>query len=280
VASLPRALSLRDLAGRVGMQAPSLYSYFDSKHAIYDAMFLQGNLELLARYEAMPSFDDPVEEFRSNARMFVGFTVEDPARAQLMFMRSIPGFEPSAEAYEVAVRIVELSKQRMAKLGVTKAPDFDLWTSLVSGLSFQQIANWQAAGRASPSDLDRHYLGGGGRRLDPRRCSRRGSGGRQRAMPSSRHGAHGVDRASALEAGCARRPVGLYLGSTADGRRRLGDRRTSPTPAPRRAGRLLAHGAPRGLAQLTDIRSPSQERLAACPCRSSEPGWLLHRHVL
>src|SRR5205085_1504189 len=135
------ALSLRDLARKVGMQAPSLYSYFDSKHAIYDAMFLQGNLELLARYEAMPSGADPVDDFRASARMFVGFTVEDPARAQLMFMRSIPGFEPSAEAYEVAVRIVERSKRRMAKLGVTKPEDFDLWTSLVSGLSFQQIAN-------------------------------------------------------------------------------------------------------------------------------------------
>jgi AcrR family transcriptional regulator len=135
------ALSLRDLAGRVGMRAPSLYSYFDSKHAIYDAMFLQGNLELLARYEAMPAYDDPVEEFRASARMFVGFTVEDPARAQLMFMRSIPGFEPSAAAYEVAVRIVERSKERMTRLGVIKAEDFDLWTGLVSGLSFQQIAN-------------------------------------------------------------------------------------------------------------------------------------------
>src|SRR5258708_873667 len=71
------ALTLRDLAKSVGMQPPSLYSYFDSKHAIYDAMFLQGNLELLARYEAMPSFDDALEEFRANARMFVGFTVED-----------------------------------------------------------------------------------------------------------------------------------------------------------------------------------------------------------
>jgi len=135
------ALSLRDLAGKIGMRAPSLYSYFDSKHAIYDAMFLQGNLELLTRYGAMPEYDDPVDEFRASARMFVGFTVEDPARAQLMFMRSIPGFEPSPEAYEVAVRIVERSKRRMAKLGVTKPADFDLWTGLVSGLSFQQIAN-------------------------------------------------------------------------------------------------------------------------------------------
>ena len=135
------ALSLRDLASKVGMQAPSLYSYFDSKHAIYDAMFLQGNLELLRRYETLPELEDPVDEFRAAARMFVGFTVEDPARAQLMFMRSIPGFEPSPEAYEVAVRIVELGKVRFKSLGVTEPEQFDLWTGLISGLSFQQIAN-------------------------------------------------------------------------------------------------------------------------------------------
>src|SRR5437870_9135304 len=64
------ALSLRDLARKVGMQAPSLYSYFDSKHAIYDAMFLQGNLELLDRYERLPELDDPKEEFRQGARVF------------------------------------------------------------------------------------------------------------------------------------------------------------------------------------------------------------------
>ena len=34
-------LTLRDVALAVGMQAPSLYSYFASKNAIYDAMFGQ-----------------------------------------------------------------------------------------------------------------------------------------------------------------------------------------------------------------------------------------------
>jgi len=67
------ALSLRDLAHKVGMQAPSLYSYFDSKHAIYDAMFLQGNLELLDRYERLPEVDDATEEVRRSARTFVQF---------------------------------------------------------------------------------------------------------------------------------------------------------------------------------------------------------------
>ena len=37
-------LALRDLAERVGMKAPSLYSYFGSKLEIYDAMFHEGYL--------------------------------------------------------------------------------------------------------------------------------------------------------------------------------------------------------------------------------------------
>jgi len=134
------ALTLRDLAKRVGMKPPSLYSYFDSKHAIYDAMFLQGNLELLRRYEAIPEFDNQADALRVIARLFVGFTVEDPARAHLMFMRTIPGFEPSPETYAVAVRIVEFSKKRLAAAGI-KVKYFDLWTGIISGLSFQQIAN-------------------------------------------------------------------------------------------------------------------------------------------
>ena len=34
--------TLRDVAARVGMRAPSIYTHFESKHAIYDAMFGQG----------------------------------------------------------------------------------------------------------------------------------------------------------------------------------------------------------------------------------------------
>ncbi|MGO9457764.1 MAG: TetR/AcrR family transcriptional regulator [Acidimicrobiales bacterium] len=134
------ALRLRDLAKKVGMQPPSLYSYFDSKHAIYDAMFLQGNLELLGRCRTMPESDDHADSLRACARMFVGFTVEDPARAQLMFMRTIPGFEPSPDTYAVAAQIVEFGKERLAAAGI-QPEYFDLWTGILSGLSFQQIAN-------------------------------------------------------------------------------------------------------------------------------------------
>ena len=134
------ALNLRDLAATVGMRPPSLYSYFASKHAIYDALFLQGNLELLDRYGAVPDYDDPVESLMAGARMFVQFGVEDPARAQLLFMRAVPGFEPSKASYDVALRVVELAKARMHRCGI-QVEYFDLWTALVSGLVWQQISN-------------------------------------------------------------------------------------------------------------------------------------------
>ena len=48
------ALAMRDLGARVGMRAQSLYVYFPSKHAIYDAMFAASNLELLGRFSGLP----------------------------------------------------------------------------------------------------------------------------------------------------------------------------------------------------------------------------------
>src|SRR5437868_6449187 len=45
--------TLRDIAARVGMQAPSLYSHFPSKTAIYDAMFGEAWSSYLTAVEEM-----------------------------------------------------------------------------------------------------------------------------------------------------------------------------------------------------------------------------------
>jgi AcrR family transcriptional regulator len=134
------ALSLREVAAKVGMRAPSLYSYFDSKHAIYDAMFAEGNLELLRRIEATTWDPDPRAAFRQGARLFVEFSTEDPARYLLLFQRTIPRFEPTAESYAPAELVVAFSREQFAAAGIS-TQEFDLWTALVAGLSAQQIAN-------------------------------------------------------------------------------------------------------------------------------------------
>jgi AcrR family transcriptional regulator len=134
-------LSLRDVATRVGLRPPSLYWYFASKHAIYDAMFAEGNRQLLDLVEAAEWPDDPRELLRLVGRAFVEFGAEDPARAQLLFMRTIPDFEPSPESYAVAVEVLERTRDRLVAAGIEQPAHFDLWTALVSGLAAQQIAN-------------------------------------------------------------------------------------------------------------------------------------------
>ena len=133
--------SLRDIADRVGMRPPSLYWYFDAKHAIYDAMFEEGNRELQTRLRGLPERDDPRQALRDVARLFVEFSAEEPARYQLLFLRTLPDFEPSAASYAVASEIVTEARERLAGAGLAGPRNFDLWTALVSGLAAQQLAN-------------------------------------------------------------------------------------------------------------------------------------------
>jgi AcrR family transcriptional regulator len=134
-------LSLRELAARVGMRAPSLYSYFDSKDAIYDAMFAQGQREL--HEHLTPAFDLPPDRaaFRAGAQAFFDFCVGDPTRYQLLFQRVLPDFEPSEASYGLAVANLERMAGALASLDVTDGRHLDLWTALLTGLTDQQISN-------------------------------------------------------------------------------------------------------------------------------------------
>ena len=135
--------TLRDLAERVGMRAPSLYSHFASKHAIYDAMFGQAwsDFENVALAELPDLPPAPRAAIRRAARVFFDFAVANPARHQLMNQRTIPGFEPSPASYAPAVRVVELGDQLFRDLGLTDPADSDIWSAMIDGMVNQQLAN-------------------------------------------------------------------------------------------------------------------------------------------
>jgi AcrR family transcriptional regulator len=136
--------SLRDVAEAVGMRAPSLYVYFDSKNAVFDAMFADGYRELLSRVgpAAAEVAGRPAEEvLRRAARLFFDFCVEDPARYQLLFLRTVPGFEPSPESYALARQALDDMGKVMEGIGLGAPEHLDLWTALVTGLASQQVSN-------------------------------------------------------------------------------------------------------------------------------------------
>jgi AcrR family transcriptional regulator len=137
------ALTLRDVAARVGMRAPSLYWHFDSKMALYDAMFGQAwanYLEVQKELGARPSAS-PRMVLKTIAQTFFEFCVRDPVRHQLMNLRSIPRFTPSSEAYAPAVEVLERLRCLLVRLGISDEAGADLFTALLAGLIDQQLAN-------------------------------------------------------------------------------------------------------------------------------------------
>jgi len=135
------ALSLRDLARRAGITTPTVYAYFDSKDAIYDAMFGRAATEF-ADWVTEPLEADGLEEMLVlRARRFVEFCTIDVARYQLLFQRTIPNFEPSAETYAPAVRALEAAREWLVLNNITQPMHLDLWTALLSGLVDQQVSN-------------------------------------------------------------------------------------------------------------------------------------------
>jgi AcrR family transcriptional regulator len=136
-------LTLRDIAARVGMQQPSLYSHFASKNAIYDAMFEQAWRTFLTL--ARDTVDDLPAEPRARliaiAERYFDFSVADLARHQLMDVAVIPGFRPSPQAYAPALEVYGLMQEELSGLGITSGEDADLFTALIGGLVSQQLAN-------------------------------------------------------------------------------------------------------------------------------------------
>jgi len=135
------ALSLRALAHAIDMEPQSLYTYFASKNALYDRMFADGNLELARRFSDAEIPDDARSALRVVAGTFLDFAAQDQARYQLLFLRTIPGFQPSADSYAIAVEVLANVRTALARAGLRNEADFDLWTAVIVGLASQQLAN-------------------------------------------------------------------------------------------------------------------------------------------
>jgi AcrR family transcriptional regulator len=137
-------LTLGDVAARLGMRVPSLYTYFGSKNEIYDAMFAQGNEEYLEfiklRLAELPR--GARNRLIGGFRITFDFCTSDPVRYQLLFQRTIPGFVPSESSYARAIEVLALFAQDLAQAGLTlDQADQDLLSAVGSGLVDQQIAN-------------------------------------------------------------------------------------------------------------------------------------------
>ena len=144
------ALNLQEVARRVGMRAPSLYEYFASKAALYDALFLLGT-RMYARRVARLTWDpDHVwASMRSLMQAYMGFAQDSPELYGLVFERHVPGFAPSEQTMAEA-RVLLAGGYQKFRTGVDRgafdpgvSPEaaFDLFFALMHGLASLHVAN-------------------------------------------------------------------------------------------------------------------------------------------
>ncbi|MBV9092636.1 MAG: TetR/AcrR family transcriptional regulator [Streptosporangiaceae bacterium] len=143
-------LSLRGLARRAGISTPTVYAYFDSKNAIYEAMFCAAATQFADRMAEPYQGQGPRELLVAGALRFSEFCTSDPERYQLLFQRSIHRFQPSPQSYAPAVRALDGARDVLARNGITQARHLDLWTALITGLVDQQVSNDPGGLRLSP----------------------------------------------------------------------------------------------------------------------------------
>ena len=135
------ALSAREVARSVGMRQQSLTYYFPTKQDLLDALFADGFADFHEALAAVPDGPDPVEAVVAVAEAVVGYFTTHPARYHLMFQRTVPGFSPSDESHEAALRCLAVLTDRLESAGVTDPGNVGLVRGLISGLASEQLAN-------------------------------------------------------------------------------------------------------------------------------------------
>jgi AcrR family transcriptional regulator len=147
-------LSIGEVARRMGIRPPSLYVYFPSKHALYDALFARGAESILEAmsdriHENIADATSLEAALSRTADVFVRWSIAHPTYTQLLFWRPVPGFTPSEQAYAPAVELLERTRAGLESLqrrGLLRA-DVDVadvqrdWTILTSGVVSQQLSN-------------------------------------------------------------------------------------------------------------------------------------------
>jgi AcrR family transcriptional regulator len=143
-------LSVAEVARRLGVQSPSIYKYFPSLMAIYDALFRRGQVEHLevmrrAMAEAEPGLAGLTAGLEASGRWLLA----NRPIAQLMFWRPVPSYEPSLEAFAPSVEMVKLQRARLAEAvsagdlgpGADSDEAVYLVSTLIVGVLSQAMAN-------------------------------------------------------------------------------------------------------------------------------------------
>jgi AcrR family transcriptional regulator len=144
------ALNLHEIARQMGIKTPSLYAYFPSKMAIYDALFRLGTRLLRERMDEAMNEDIPIwDRLRAALEAYMSFAQENPELYQVVFAGAALGLKPSEEGRAESLTALETGRSHFAQaigsgeieLGLPLAAAHDLMMALIHGLTALHMVN-------------------------------------------------------------------------------------------------------------------------------------------
>jgi AcrR family transcriptional regulator len=143
----PDSLSVRKIAAAAGVAPMGVYNHFESKFGIVEALFVMGFERLRAAMTSVDEIEDAYEALRECGRRYRALALANPMVYQIMFLRAVPGFEPSEQAIEVAVQafgsLVNAVKRAMDTGVIAEAPLTDtaqiIWANVHGWVSLELL---------------------------------------------------------------------------------------------------------------------------------------------
>lgn len=143
----PDGLSVRRIAATANVAPMGVYNHFESKFGIVEALFILGFERLRTALASIAETSDPYEALKEGGRLYRSLALAHPMAYQVMFLRAVPGYEPSDHALEFAARafdsLVVAVQRAMAAGVIADGPPTDtaqlIWASCHGWVSIELL---------------------------------------------------------------------------------------------------------------------------------------------
>jgi AcrR family transcriptional regulator len=154
----PDGLSVRRIAAAAGVAPMGVYNHFASKFGIVEALFVQGFERLGRAMVTLDEIEDPIEALREGGRRYRVLALAHPQMYQVMFLRAVPGFEPSDDALEVAA-LAFGGLVTVIERGMAAGSFIDASLTLTAQLVWSAIHGWVSLELAEMGFVEDHEAG-------------------------------------------------------------------------------------------------------------------------
>lgn len=121
-----KAMSVRAIAAKAGVSTIGIYSHFQGKQGILDALFIEATEMVSDAMDAGNGAKSPKAGMMANAEAYLDLAEQHYAHYRLFFGESDPDYTPSDEAQEIARAAFKKLRDHAAKLHPAGTPGQDI----------------------------------------------------------------------------------------------------------------------------------------------------------